>query len=215
MKHVSNKSNIDILRDYVAGVRPFTQVGYKGDKDNLRAIGEKWVDASGVEWEQKNGYRTIINRQANIIHAAMEQRCKCGQIIKWGTRLDELFFNKTGLCENCLINYETKLRIIGVYPDYEKYKLLSNELGFLRDAKEKIKEVIKYFSENRGDIEAICNSEGFVERWKNTNRKQILADAKRDLKEVIKRIIAVSKEKEKFQASYVEQASKYKLETYV
>ena len=31
------------------------------------------------------------------------------------------------MCLKCVIDYETKLRIVGIYQDYEAYKLISNE----------------------------------------------------------------------------------------
>jgi hypothetical protein len=36
------------------------------------------------------------------------------------------------------------------------------ELGFIKEARDKVLEVIKYFEENSGDMEMICNSEGFI-----------------------------------------------------
>ncbi len=210
------KSNIDILKDYVAGVRPFVQVGYTGKQYAKRAVGDRWTDVKGVEWEQKESGPVRVNRVADIVREARgKQVCKCGQEIRWGTRADNILYQKTGMCANCLIDYETKLRIVGIYDDYEAYKLISNEIGFLKDAKDKIAETVKFFSSDPGDVTAICNSEGFLERWKNTNSEKILADAKRDLKMCRQRIAALSKEKQKFKKKFLEGAKKYKLETYV
>jgi ribosomal protein S8 len=209
------KSNIDILKDYVAGVRPFVQVGYNGISYKKRAIGDKWTDAKGKDWEQRESGPVTVNRVADIVRAAKEQVCKCGQQIKWGSRSDQRFFNKTEMCENCLITYETKLRILGIYDDYEQYKMLSNELGFLKDARSKIKECLKFFSESSGDVEMVCNSEGFIERWKDINKDQILLDSTRDLKLATKKIAAITKLKKEAKKKYIENAAKYKIETYV
>jgi ribosomal protein S8 len=119
------------------------------------------------------------------------------------------------MCENCLITYETKLRILGIYDDYEQYKMLSNELGFLKDARSKIKECLKFFSESSGDVEMVCNSEGFIERWKDINKDQILLDSTRDLKLATKKIAAITKLKKEAKKKYIENAAKYKIETYV
>ena len=214
MKH--GKSNIDILKDYVAGVRPYIQVGYKGNVDQYRKEGEHWVDAKGIEWEKKDGRNVRITKtQGDLIREMITQKCNCGQVIKWGSKLDEKFYNRTGMCSNCLIDYETKLHIVGIYPDYEQYKMISYMLGSLKDVKEKLKEVIKFFTENDGTIEMICNSEGFIERWKNTNKDEILQSAKKDLKIARQRITELTKARDEAKKKYVEGAIKFKLETYV
>lgn len=210
------KSNIDIVKDYLAGERPFVQVGYTGNTTKYRKDGEKWTDTKGIEWERKNGQNVRLTKtQGDFIRGLIKQTCKCGQDIRWGSKFDSKFFNRTGLCEKCLIDYETKLRIVGVYEDYERYKLISYELGFIRDAKSKVEEVIKFCSNDAGDVEMICNSEGFIERWKNTNQEQILKDAKNDLKLARKRISALTKAKAVAKKKYEDGAHKYQLETYV
>jgi len=173
MNKYKGKSNIDIVKSYLSGERPFVQVGYVPEKI-VRKVGDEWVDIKGTRWIQKECGPVTINKQADEIRKFIDQTCKCGQNIKFGNKRDQLFFNKTGLCENCLIDYETKLRILGIYNDYEKYKLISNELGYLKDIREKLKDAIKYCEENSGDMTSVCNSEGFLERWKDTNQPQIL-----------------------------------------
>jgi hypothetical protein len=42
------------------------QVGYGGEKseDNeIRQVGDKWFDADGNEWEQKNGYKVKLGKE--------------------------------------------------------------------------------------------------------------------------------------------------------
>lgn len=209
------KSNIEIVKDYLAGERPIIQVGYTGEKYEKRAVGEKWTDAKGQEWVQKESGPQKVNRVAEIVREAIGiQKCRCGQDIKWGSKLDRHFFRKTGLCENCLIDYETKLKILNIYDDYERYKLISNELGYLRDARQKIQEIVAFFESDSGDVTMICNAEGFTERWANTNRDRILEDAKKDLELVLKRIEELEGLKVERKQKYLDAAAKYNLETY-
>lgn len=216
MKRASGKSNIDIVKDYMAGVRPFTQVGYNGDVNKYRKEGEKWTDNDGIEWQKTDGKVVKITKsQGDMIREMIRQKCKCGQVISWGTKLDQKLFNRTGLCSNCLITYETNLRILGIYPDYESYKMLSYELGSIQEAKVQIEEIIKYFTEENGDMTMICNGEGYMERWQNTNKEQILKDAKKDLKIARKRIKQLAEAKEAAKKRYQEGAAKYKMEIYV
>lgn len=215
MKRCQNKSNISVIKDYLDGKRPFVQVGFVPAK-TIRKIGEIWTDSSGITWKQEEGYRTRVNNQADIIRKSSQQICnQCNGDIRWGTKLDRYFFSRTGLCENCLITYETNLRILGVYEFYERYKLISYELGRLFDAKEKIEEIIKFFKEDDGTVEMICNSEGFIERWKNTNTDKIREDAIKDLTIVNENIEKLLKIKEEAKQLYIDSVKSHNIETYV
>lgn len=214
MKHCQNKSNLAVIKDYLDGDRPFTTVGYTGRQYVKRKTRDKWTDSKGIEWEQKISGPVRVNRVADIVRAATNDKCYCGQEIKWGSRADKILFRKTGLCSNCLTDYETKLRIVGIYDDYEKYKIISNEIGILNDTKSKVEDVIKFFSNDNGDVEMVCNSEGFVERWKTVNREQILEDAKKDLKIIKKQLLALKKLKKVHKNKYIEGTVKYKLKSY-
>lgn len=211
-KKYRGKSNLSIIQNYLDGTRPFIQVGFVGDRNKYRKEGEKWIDKENIEWQRKGDKNVRLTKtQGDIIREMIQQKCACGQIINWGTRLDKLFFNKTGMCENCLIDYETKLRILNIYPDYERYKILSNQLSQLKEAKSKLKEIIKYFTENSGDMEMICNSEGFVERWKNTNKDDIITGAKNDLKIARRKITELSKIVIEAKAIFEKAVAPYKL----
>ena len=206
------KTNIEIVKSYLEGEKLFPVFGYTPPIIK-RNVGDEWTDSHNVTWRQESGYKTRVNAQADIIHAAAEEKCKsCKREIKWGGRADQLFFRKTGLCEGCLIDYETKLRILGIYNDYETYKLASNELGYVKDMKSKIQETIKYFESGDTDVKMLCNSEGFIERWKTTNADQILSDAKKDLEEVHRRITALIRIRDEQKEKYTEACAKYNLE---
>ena len=147
MKHCQHKSNISVIRDYLNGDRPFIITGYTGKQYVKRKIGTQWTDSKGIRWEQKECGPVRVNRVAEIIREARSKEvCKCGQEIRWGTKQDQIFYRKTGMCANCVIDYENKLHITGIWNEYEKYKLISNELGYLKDMQQKIEDTIKLFS---------------------------------------------------------------------
>lgn len=218
MKKYKGLSNIEILKKYIAGERPFITTGYEGSS-KYHEEGTSWKDSKNIEWKRENGQNIKLTKtQGDIIREAIGKGLdcrKCGASHKWMGKHDLKFLHRTGLCANCLIDYETKLRIVGVYPDYEAYKMLSYELGAIQDIKEKLKEVIKFFTKDSGDIEMICNSEGFIERWKHNNPTEILDNAKRDLKLSKTRITFLSKAKNEAKKKYLAGATKFKLETYV
>jgi hypothetical protein len=40
--------------------------GYEKEVDKKREVGEKWVDADGKEWEQKEGYKTNVTKMDEV-----------------------------------------------------------------------------------------------------------------------------------------------------
>jgi hypothetical protein len=213
MKKCKNKSNVSIIRDYLEGISPCPTFGYIPPTIK-RGVGDEW-EKNGITWRQENGYITRVNKKSNVIKKAIGiQKCNCGLEIRFGNRFDKLFFAKTGMCQDCLAMYETRLRAAGLFPLYEKYKLLSNESGFLKDAKSKLKEVIKYFETEDTTIEILCNSDGFRERFHGTNKEQILKDARNDLKIVRRRLTEVNKLKDSTKKELMENADKVKVKIY-
>ena len=52
MKKAQNKSNIEIVKGYLSGERPFSQLGWTPDLIERRE-GEVWNDAQGKSWVKK------------------------------------------------------------------------------------------------------------------------------------------------------------------
>jgi hypothetical protein len=217
MKRGMGKSNIDIVKDYLNNQRPFVTIGYAGEKNKYRTEGETWEDFKGIKWQKVNGKNVKLTKtQSDIIREAIGTRkCKCGLDIKFGNRFDQKLFAKTGMCQDCLVEYETNLTIAGLFPAYERYKLLSNELGLLNDFKEKLKETIRYFGKEDSSIEILCNSSGFQEKFHGTNKKQILKNAKEDLKKLNLRLSEVKKMKSFEKKKLMLGAKEFKIKLYV
>ena len=61
MKRASGKSNIDIVKDYVDGNRPFVQVGYDPNLNNSkRKENEESEDGQGNKCIWKNGSKRKV-----------------------------------------------------------------------------------------------------------------------------------------------------------
>lgn len=201
------KSNIEIIKSYVNNERPFVTVGYV-PPNIQRKEGEVWTDNDGKKWTQKNGYKSPVHEQTELIRTQIQQKCKCGQNIKYGTRLDEKFFWKTGKCFDCIIKEETRLRILGVFPQYENYKLISNYLGNLEDIKRQIQDSIRYLKNEDGELKIVCNSEGFLEKFTGLNTTELLIAARKDLKEINGLIKKIRVEKRKIKSFYITEYKK-------
>lgn len=214
VKSKTGMSNMDIVRAYAHGERPFITVGYITPTIK-RKIGDQWEDTRGIMWEQKNGYKIRVNPQADLIKKIIKQKCrKCGMDIERGNKYDRLFFVKTGMCYECLTNYETSLRIVGIFDVYEQCKLLANEIGFFKDVKAKLKETVEFFNKEDTSVEVLCNSEGFREKFHGTNKDKILKDAKKDLTAVRRHLTEIILKMKKAREEFKQKATEFKIETY-
>jgi hypothetical protein len=188
------KKNLDIVRDYLNGERPFVQVGYTGvDKYIIRQEGEKWTDHLGKEWIQTKSGPQSVNRIMDIVREAMNVKCSgCGCEIRWRGRTDEKLHAKTGMCLDCLSTYETKLRAQGKYKAYEKQKMLRNELSHLKDVKKHLEDSKTYLEEHK--VFTFVNSNGLVEEWDNEAADDVRKSLKKDYTRCLKEIKRVEAE---------------------
>ena len=200
MKRAQGKSNIDIIKGYVAGERPFLQVGYTGDKDKyiIRKEGETWTDVSGKQWIQTASGPQAVTRIMDIIRQETNDKCGCcGREIRWGTKQDRKMFYRTKKCFDCLIDEETQLRIKGKFKLYETKKLLENEISYLNDVKQKLRESKDYLASEESKVMTYVNSTGLVEEWSNEARKELQEHVQKDWVTCLKKIKAAEKELKK------------------
>jgi hypothetical protein len=202
MKKASGKSNLAIVRDYLNGERPFIQVGYTADSDFAsRKEGEIWEDVNGKKWIKKNGTKRAINNVSSSTIESTKRHCKdCNMDIRWGNRYDEILYNKTGRCQECLAKFETKLRVEGKYDDYEQNKLLRNQLSQAKEFRTKVQESFDFVSSHQKI--SFPNGDGTLDEWTIERRENILKDLKADLKKIDKQILKIEKKLEKL--SHVE-----------
>lgn len=173
---------IQDIKQVVEGESPFIQVGYE-KTESRHKIGDEWVDAKGIRWIQKNGYRERVNKQVDSIRELIRQKCsRCGKDVNlFGNRYDDKLFPKTGMCYDCLIDYETVLRIEGKYENYEKRKVLSNRLGMLNELRVHVVESIEYLKKSDGKLTFASNGFGDVETWSGMDYESMLKIAEDDL----------------------------------
>lgn len=171
---------IDDIKSVLDGVNPFIQFGYDVVEPHHRKIGEKWTDVHGKTWEQKNGYRVIVNEKADAIRDMVRQKCaKCEMDIKWGNRMDRKFFSKSGMCYNCTIDHDTMLRLTGKWDTYEKKKVLSSQLSYLKDIRGQIKESINFLKTTDGKLKFVDEA-GRIETWTDNHIDVLLKGAETD-----------------------------------
>lgn len=182
MSHAKNRSNIDIVRGYLAGERPFVQVGWDSNLES-RKEGETWEDSTGKRWIKKNGYKKRVNKLGKVSSESSSLLCSmCKRDMKWGNYLDDRVFPKTGRCYDCNVDFESKLKLEGKFRDYEIETVLKFQKGKVEDFRAKLVETIHHLKTTTDDI-IYFNEDGSKDVWKDTTKAMVLEDAERDLKE--------------------------------
>lgn len=125
------------------------------DKSKIREVGEVWeekdIHGNSIWYEQKNGYRVSTNVHPDIAKEIQRIRdslnsfpncrkevCSCTA----PTNLDRKFQRLVGMCEECLISYETHLKITGQFNEYAMNKMKANAEAFFVHADKEV-EIIK------------------------------------------------------------------------
>jgi hypothetical protein len=174
--------NIKALKQMLDGnhrMQTRKTIGFSDAKDTakIREVGEIWeeTDQHGntIWWEQKQGYRVKYGVHPEIAQTLREaqeylssfpncqkETCTCKQ----PTRIDEKFRKLVGMCEDCLISYETSLKIKGEFNEYAMKKMEANAKAFFEQADKEV-EVLKreisniHFAGDENDVNPI-------ETWK-------------------------------------------------
>ena len=171
--------------------------GYEKEVDKKRVVGEKWVDAEGKEWEQKDGYKTNVTKMDEVraylqkISNCSDEECKT---IKYSSA-DKKLIVKTGLCATCLAKQETVLRTDGTWPFYEDYKMTLNKLGYVRDLKAQFEDALKGINTQL----QMVNEDGSISNWQwdvdieevKQNLKNDIDGAYNAIEELLERRIAL------------------------
>lgn len=181
MKRAQGKSNLEIIKDYLDGNRPFVQVGYDSNLDNAkRKEGEEWEDSQGRKWVFKNGSKRRVPRKATLIN---KQVCKqCNADVRWGNYLDARVWPKTHLCYDCFTKNETQMKIDGTWEYFDKIRELKNEKSAILDYKKKFDETLNWCKQNENKPLEFINEDGSIEKWENSDGlEKIKEDVTKDL----------------------------------
>lgn len=152
------------------------QVGFNGQVEERisRKVGDRWKDADGNEWEQKDGYSIKLGKEwQQELHQYLKgfqncpkETCTCTM----PKRLDEKMKALHGMCFDCVTEMEHKIRLEKRWDEYEKHKLKLNGLSWLKEA-ERDKNLI---AEELSKVE-FANSFGDSEKWSNgISKEQII-----------------------------------------
>jgi hypothetical protein len=170
-------------------------IGYEGESDTKRSIGEVWTDKNGVTWEQRGGYRLNTTKLDDIrqylakLNTCESSNCKT---IKY-SQADKKMIRKTNRCVECQRVLEGVLKREGVYEYYEDYRITRNQLTYVRELKTRFEEALNGVSNKLQFV----NERGELEVWgRNIDVEQIKADLTVDIKGANEAIEALVERKE-------------------
>ena len=154
--------------------------GFEGEAEKKREVGERWTDAEGVEWEQKEGYKINVSK-FDEVRAYLDKLNTCSsddcKTIKYD-HLDKKTIRKSGLCLSCLQKLEFILKDDGTFPYYEDYKISCNQLSYVKDMKMKFEEALV----NVKSTFEIINEDGSTEKWSHDiDIDKVREDIQRDI----------------------------------
>ena len=134
-----------------------------------RKVGDKWTDSDGVEWEQKQGYRSKISKLAAVGLGDNCSSCKSLILKPW----DKDTYKADGRCYHCQMNYELDLKFDAPirWFAYRRLKDFRNMKSIEKDMEQWVDEAHKRKQENPFDMtlaNALANANVEMEIKKNT-----------------------------------------------
>ena len=104
-KHEKNLARVQSMLDGTYGGK--IQSGYE-KAEVTRKVGDKWTDSDGVQWEQKNGYRSKVSVMPDV--GMFHQQCKvCDTNCSLEKRHKHTWV-RYERCYHCQMNFELDLQ---------------------------------------------------------------------------------------------------------
>ena len=187
--HPSRKKILDIAFNRDNGAKEVH--GWSATKQE-RSVGEEWTDSDGVTWVQEKGYKIVKSKFDGIreyIQSLSTCKSKSCKTVK-KTQKHLQFIRKTGYCIDCLAEKEQLFRVKGNWNEYEKWKISSFEIEFLKDLVKKFQEALVDASKEH----IFANSDGTTEKWNyDGDLEELKANIKNDIAEAEENILGYQK----------------------
>ena len=133
-------------------------------------------EESGRTWTIKNGIKQNLTKWDKAKKSVtLPLFCSgCKQLMNH--KYDKLFYVQYKRCFNCQIEFETELRRLGLWEEYEKNIINSDIDNVTKDYSTWMDEVIN--SSN----DSYVTEDGDVERWVGSSKKKLLEDKEETIK---------------------------------
>ena len=176
-----SKRDVQRMRNIVTGNtadKTRVQAGY--EKENKVYVeGDTWEE-NGKTWTINNGLKQTITKHDKLRQIiVMPLKCpECEKAIKVNN-LNKKMWSIHNKCFDCVVEYETHLRKIGKYEEYEKKLMNANKDSFVDD----YEQAVNAFVNDQG--ESFMSEAGDMENW---SKAKINPEVIKSLKENIKQL---------------------------
>ncbi len=160
LKKEFSERDVQRLRNIVTkkhGEATGIQIGYLKQEEE-RLEGDVWEE-NDKTWTIKNGIKQTVTKLDSIKKAIrMPFLCpSCSNPMKSG--LDKRMYPLHGMCSDCVVKMESKLKLEGKYDDYAKNMVTKNIITHIEEAEQYIEE----FMESSNDT--YVTEQGDIEDW--------------------------------------------------
>jgi hypothetical protein len=171
----------------------FNSAEKAAERAKVRTVGEVWAetDFEGKVlhwWKQHDGYRVKYNvhpdmsdvfqkirEEGRTFNQCPKDKCTCVE----PTRLDKKFRAMMGLCHDCLVTMETRLKIRGEFDAYAREKMRANAEAFFREADKEVETIKETLSAGI----SYFNGDGSEEKWTVDGQRAMLDRIDREYNE--------------------------------
>jgi hypothetical protein len=181
LKKEFSQSTVQRMRNIIsnkAGDRTQIQTGWEKHKQDYQE-GDIWED-SGKTWTIKNGIKQTITKLDNLKKlVVLPLTCpNCKTPFKVHDA-NKKMYSIHGMCLNCVVEKETKLKIEGKYQEYEKSILNQNKNASLEEFEMGLE---AWMNEN----ESFVTEAGDVENWGKVDKTKMYEQIKTNIEKLKK-----------------------------
>jgi hypothetical protein len=182
LKKEFREKDVQRIRNIVGkkyGDKTSIQTGYtKAHIDHKE--GDIWEE-NGKNWTLKNGIKMTISK-LDLVKKLLQTplTCpNCGKAMK-KKQLDPKMYSIHKKCFDCVIEFETKLRLEGKYEEYASNLMSGNIRSYVDDLEQMFEEFM-----NENNSENIVTENGEIEVWEgNIDRQKLTKEFKEYLEKL-------------------------------
>jgi hypothetical protein len=177
LKKEFQRKDVERLRNLMTGKygeKTSVGTGYTKQQE-FHEEGDVWNENDRT-WTIKNGIKqniTKLDKAKESIHVPLFCPC-CDKIMK--NKYDKPFYLQYKRCFNCQIEFETELRIKGLWETYEKTILNSDIDGIINEFN------IWMDGEINESNTSYITEAGDIERWVGSSKKKLLENKEETIK---------------------------------
>jgi hypothetical protein len=181
LKKEFSQSTVQRMRNIISnksGDRTQVQTGWEKNKQDYQE-GDIWEE-SGKRWTIKNGIKQTITKLDNLKKlVVLPLTCpNCKTAFKVHD-INKKMYSIHGMCLDCVVEMETKLKIEGKYEEYEKNILNGNKNAGLEEFELAVE---AWMQEN----DSFVTEAGDIENWSKVDKTKIYEQIKSNIEKLKK-----------------------------